>query len=116
MGSALKQGELWGAAADDWAALTEAAMLPAYDAVFDSIGLASGVRLLDAGCGAGLAMMRARERGATVEGFDASEALLAIASGRLPSAAFRQGDLEELPYGDASFDAATAFNSVQYAT
>jgi SAM-dependent methyltransferase len=116
MRSAPKQGMLWGAAAADWAELTEPAMLPAYDAAFDAIGVGPGTRLLDAGCGAGLAMMRAQARGATVCGFDASEGLIAVARGRMPSVEFGQGDLEELPYADDSFDAVTAFNSVQYAS
>ena len=41
--------------------------------------------------------------------------LLEIARERLPEADLRQGDLEALPYADDSFDAVTAFNSVQYA-
>jgi SAM-dependent methyltransferase len=88
---------------------------PFYEAVFDALGLASGQRLLDAGCGAGLAMQLAAKRGARVTGFDASAGLLVIAAERVPDADVRQGDLEELPYPDDSFDAVTAFNSVQYA-
>jgi SAM-dependent methyltransferase len=72
--------------------------------------------LLDVGCGAGLALELAQRRGATVFGLDAAEGLLAVARERLPDADLRQGDIEELPYGEDSFDAVTAFNSVQYAT
>ena len=57
--------------------------------------------LLDAGCGAGLALQIAAKRGATVTGFDASAALLEIAAERVPGADLRRGDLESLPYGDA---------------
>jgi SAM-dependent methyltransferase len=116
MGSAPVQGELWGAAAEDWAELQEPAGAPLYEAAFDAMGVGDETRLLDAGCGSGYALELATKRGAIVSGFDASEGLLRVARARLPEADLRQGDLEVLPYGDDSFDAVTAFNSVQYAT
>jgi SAM-dependent methyltransferase len=116
MGSADVQGKLWGAAAEDWAAIAEPAQIPFYEAAFDALEVGPGVRLLDVGCGAGLALALAHERGATVAGLDAAEGLLGVARERLPDADLRQGDLEELPYDDGSFDAVTAFNSAQYAT
>jgi SAM-dependent methyltransferase len=115
MGSATIQGRLWGAAADDWSQLTEPVMIPVYEAVFDAIGVGPGTRLLDAGCGSGLALPLAHKRGPTVSGLDASAALLAVARERLPGADLREGDLEALPYPDDAFDAVTAFNAVQYA-
>lgn len=60
-------------------------------------------------------MPLAAKRGATVTGLDASEPLLEIAAERNPDADLRQGDLEELPFGDNQFDAVTSFNAVQYA-
>jgi len=116
MGSAGVQGRLWGAAAEDWAAIAEPAQVPFYEAAFDALAVGPGMDLLDVGCGAGRALELARERGASVSGLDAAEGLLAVARLRLPDADLRQGDLEELPFGDDSFDAVTAFNSVQYAT
>lgn len=116
MGSAERQGALWGAAAEDWAELQEPTGIPLYEATFDAIGVTTGTRLLDVGCGAGLALQLAHKRGATVSGFDASTGMLAVARSRMPEADFRQGDLEELPYVADSFDAVTAFNAVQYAT
>lgn len=115
MGSSQVQGELWGAAATDWAQLTEPAMTPVYEAVFDAVGVGSDTRMLDAGCGAGLALQLAHARGATVCGLDAAAGLLAVARERVPRADIRQGELEDLPYEDGSFDVVTAFNSVQFA-
>lgn len=115
MGSAHVQGPLWGAAADDWAAIAEPAQTPFYNAAFDAIGVREGMALLDVGCGAGLALELAQSRGATVSGLDAADGLLAVARQRLPDADLRQGEIEELPYDTDSFDAVTAFNSVQYA-
>jgi SAM-dependent methyltransferase len=115
MGSAQIQGRLWGAAAADWSRLTEPAMTPVYEAVFDAATVGAGTRVLDAGCGSGLALQLAERRGAAVTGLDASAGLLAVAQTRLAAADLRHGDLEQLPYADASFDVVTAFNSVQYA-
>ena len=115
MGTAQVQGSLWGAAAQDWAELAEPVQIPFFEAALDAIEVEGGMRLLDAGCGAGLALTLAAQRGATVTGLDASAGLLAVARERLPQADLREGDLEALPYADDSFDAVTAFNSVQYA-
>ena len=115
MGSADIQGALWGAAAEDWAELQEPTGAPLYEATFDIQRVGNGTRLLDVGCGSGYALQLAAKRGALVSGFDASGELLRVARSRLPDSDFRQGDLEELPYDDDTFDAVTAFNSVQYA-
>lgn len=115
MGSAQVQGELWGAAPEDWAELQEPTGGPLYDATFDRIGVAHGTQLLDVGCGSGVALELASKRGAVLAGIDASAGLLGVARSRLPEADLRQGDLEALPFDDAGFDAVTAFNSVQYA-
>lgn len=115
MGSAERQGALWGAAAEDWAELNEPVGTPLYEATFDELGVADGTRLFDAGCGSGLALQLAAKRGAAVAGLDASDGLLRVARSRLPEADLRQGELEALPWGSGSFDAVTAFNAVQYA-
>jgi SAM-dependent methyltransferase len=114
MGSSDVQGKLWGAASSDWLE-NERFGIPFYDAVFDAVKLNDDRRMLDLGCGAGLALQMASERGATVTGFDASEELLRVARTRVPEAELRQGDLETLPYGDDSFDLVTSFNAIQFA-
>src|ERR1700730_2432740 len=101
MGSAAAQGPLWGAAAEDWAEIAEPAQIPFYEAAFDALAVGTGTRLLDVGCGSGLALQLAEKRGATVSGLDASDGLLAVARSRVPGADLRQGDIEELPFSDA---------------
>jgi SAM-dependent methyltransferase len=115
-GSAVLQGELWGAAAQDWAIIQEATARPVWAAMLDATIVTTGTRLLDAGCGAGGAAALALARGARVSGLDASTALLEFARKRAPGAAFRNGELEDLPYAADTFDAIIACNSVQYCT
>jgi len=115
MGSAEVQGRLWGARAAGWAELGEPSGTPIYQAAFDAMGVTTGTRLLDVGCGAGLALQLARKRRAIVAGFDATAPLLDVARSRLPGADPRRGDIENLPYGEGSVDAVTAFNTAQYA-
>jgi SAM-dependent methyltransferase len=115
MGTAQIQGELWGARAREWAELQEGAFLPLYEAAFEAAKVTKGTRLLDTGCGAGLALQVAAKRGARVSGIDAAQALVAIARERLAGADIRVGEIEELPFADAAFDVVTGFNSFQYA-
>ena len=115
MRSATVQGPLWGAKAQVWAELAEPAQIPFYEAAFDAIGVGQRTRLLDAGCGAGLALELASRRGAQVAGLDASQQLVDIARTRVPDADIRVGEIEELPFADDSFNAVTSFNAVQYA-
>lgn len=91
------QGELWGRHPQVWATLMEPQQRPLYEATLDALEPLAGVRLLDAGCGAGLALQMAAERGATVSGLDASRALLDVAHARVPEAELRVGDIQDLP-------------------
>jgi SAM-dependent methyltransferase len=116
MGSAEVQGELWGRDPQTWADYQEPQMRPMYDAALDALEPLAGKALLDAGCGAGLVVRLAADRGAAVSGLDASAPLLKVARGRTPAADLRTGEIQALPYSDASFDIVTAFNSIQYAT
>jgi len=108
-------GRLWGARARDWAEIQERVQWPIYEAAFARTNIGQGTRYLDAGCGAGMAAEMALALGAEVSGVDAAEALLAIARARAPRADFRQGDLEQIPFTEGTFDVVTGFNSFQYA-
>jgi SAM-dependent methyltransferase len=114
MESAMRQGRLWGAAAQDWAERQEILALPLWEAMLDAAAVGPGTHVLDAGCGAGGASVRAARRGALVNGLDAAEALLAIARRRLPDGDFRTGDLEALPYPSGTFDAILVADVLPY--
>jgi SAM-dependent methyltransferase len=115
MGTAPIQGPLWGSRVRDWAEIQEGNLQPAYLAVFDALGVGAGTRLLDVGCGAGMAAQLAAARGAQVSGLDAASASIEIARERTPAGDFRVGEMEELPFADQAFDAVTSFNAFQYA-
>ena len=105
----------WGARADAWAEQEEQ-QAPTYRAVLDRVALAPGASVLDAGCGSGVFLRLAADRGARVHGLDASPELVARARARVGGAAeVRVGDLEALPYEDASFDLVAGFNSFFFA-
>jgi demethylmenaquinone methyltransferase/2-methoxy-6-polyprenyl-1,4-benzoquinol methylase len=66
-----------------------------------------GDRVLDACCGTGDLAIAAREAGGDVVGLDFAEGMLARARRKDEGIEWLQGDLLELPFEAASFDAAT---------
>ena len=109
------QRRLWGTDPRAWAELAEAHNRPLFEAVLDAAKVGLGTRLLDVGCGSGLTLVLAQQRGAVPAGLDISPGLLQVARDRLPGADLREGDLEFLPFGDAAFDAVTGINAFQFA-
>lgn len=114
MGTAVVEGELWGARAKTWAERGERTTQPLWVAMLDAAEVCEGTTFLDLGCGSAGSSVLAVERGANVSGFDASPKLLEIARSRLPGVDFRQGEMEELPYEDGAFERVFAANSIQY--
>jgi SAM-dependent methyltransferase len=115
MGNASIQGDLWGTQARDWADFQEPLMRSLYAAVLDGCSPSRGAKVLDVGCGSGLFCEMARKRGLVPFGIDAAEPLLAIARERYTGVRFDHGEMESLPYPQASFDLVTGNNSFQYA-
>ena len=66
-----------------------------------------GDRVLDACCGTGDLALAAQRAGGVVTGVDFSERMLERARRKAPELAWVEGDLLRLPFGDASFEAAT---------
>jgi SAM-dependent methyltransferase len=76
----------------------------------DLAGVAAGQRVLDVGCGPGAltSELVARLGPAAVAAVDPSEPFVAAARERHPEVDVRQAPAEELPFADATFDAALA--------
>ena len=108
-------GIAWSARARDWAYFMEPLFLPLYEHLAEAIDVGPETRLLDVGCGAGLALRHYSQRGAVVVGVDAAAGLLSIAECRVPSAELHHASLTDMPLEDSSFDAVTGVNSFVYA-
>jgi hypothetical protein len=84
--------------AQHFAAYLEQLTLPLHGAALDAAHVIPGMRLLDAGCGAGLLALLASLRGAKGDRPRRLAGALAIARERLPAADVREGDLEAPPF------------------
>jgi SAM-dependent methyltransferase len=109
------QRELWGQRPDDWSELAEPQNVQLFTDALDAAGVGGGAAALDVGCGSGLALSLAHDRGARTTGIDISPPLLAVARRRVPGADLREGGLDALPFTDESFDAALTINALQFA-
>jgi ubiquinone/menaquinone biosynthesis C-methylase UbiE len=81
---------------------------PVHDQLVELLDVAPGERVLDLATGTGEVAVRAARRGGVVTGIDLAEPMLAKARARASSedveVTFDLGDVEYLPYDDASFD------------
>lgn len=100
---------------DTWSKYLE----PAARQLLDSIVIAPGASLLDVACGAGQLPVEAARRGAVVTGVDIARPSLEAARKRAAAAGltiqFDEGDVEQLPYADASFDVVTSLFGAMFA-
>lgn len=84
------------------------------------MGIAPGVRVLDAGCGTGVAtaeLARAVAPDGEAVGVDLSTDFLAVAERRVTGGLplrFARGDVTDLPFEDGSFDAARCERVIQH--
>ena len=62
-GTAGRQGHLWGARAQDWARM-ESRQAPTYDEGIRRVGIDPGQAVLEVGCGSGVFLRKAADRGA----------------------------------------------------
>lgn len=98
------------AAREGWATFAPFEMLTASVApdLVRLAGVRAGQRVLDVGCGTGVVALTAAREGALVTGLDLAPALLEVATENARLAGrdvgFQEGDVEALPFADASFD------------
>ncbi len=87
-----------------------------YDSVWSSLtrqfipsllgdaSVSAGMLALDVACGPGYVSAAAKQLGAVPTGIDFSEKMVAIAKRMFPEIRFKQGDAQDLPFEDGSFD------------
>ncbi len=88
-----------------------------FERTFAALAPRPGERILDVGCGTGLALARLAEAQPDLHlaGVDLSAEMLARARGRLPqSVSLARGDARHLPFAAAQFDAVITSNALHY--
>jgi ubiquinone/menaquinone biosynthesis C-methylase UbiE len=114
-------GYVSGSVADSWSGASYERIAETFAAIHDrvveALAIEPGARVLDVACGTGGVTLRAARAGADVVGIDLSPDQLAKARHAAEAEGlnirFDEGDCEELPYGDAEFDAvASAFGAI----
>jgi SAM-dependent methyltransferase len=98
----------WNDRASTYEQLVARATAMAIEPLLDAAEVTAGTRVLDAACGPGALAGAAAARGARVSGVDFAEGMLERARRRHPGIEFIHGDVENLPFGDAAFDAVVA--------
>ncbi|HEY1987226.1 MAG TPA: class I SAM-dependent methyltransferase [Terracidiphilus sp.] len=85
----------------------------------NGLDVPAGARVLDVACGTGNSAIPMARRGAQVTGVDIATNLLAQGRDRAAAegvtVAFDEGDAEQLPYGDATFDAIVTMFGAMFA-
>jgi SAM-dependent methyltransferase len=88
-------------------------------AFVERLNIVPGSRVLDVACGTGNLAIPAARKGARVTGADIATNLLEQARGRAAAenlaATFDEGDAEQLPYSDASFDVVMTMYGAMFA-
>ncbi len=89
------------------------------DEFIGRLSLKPGMRLLDVACGSGNVAIAAARAGANITGVDIAPNLLEQARARAATevltARFDEGDAEQLPYADASFDVVVSMFGAMFA-
>jgi ubiquinone/menaquinone biosynthesis C-methylase UbiE len=87
-----------------WASSTRQFILP----LLDAAAVGANMSLLDVGCGPGYVAAAAAERGAQPVGLDFSSAMVAVAGEKFHALEFSEGDAQDLPFADETFDRVVA--------
>jgi ubiquinone/menaquinone biosynthesis C-methylase UbiE len=86
---------------------------------FDRLDIPPGTRLLDIACGAGQLTLPAARKGIQVTGLDLAANLVQQARSRAAAEGLKvevqQGDAEDLPFADASFDVVMSLIGAMFA-
>jgi SAM-dependent methyltransferase len=94
----------WGRVADKYDSIWSSSTRQFIEPLLDAAKVSSEMSVLDVGCGPGYVSSAAADRGAKPTGLDFSSEMIAIAKQMWPKIEFREGDAQNLPFADNSFD------------
>ena len=83
-----------------WAGSTRQFIPP----LFDAVEVSGEMSVLDVGCGPGYVAVAAAARGANARGLDFSKKMIGIAQRMFPGIEFQEGDAQNLPFINGTFD------------
>lgn len=106
---------IFDASADGYAATMAPSLRPVAAEVVGRAQLQTGERVLDVGCGTGIAAAAAHASGADVVGLDGAPGMIAIARRDVPAVDFQVGDFNALPFQDGAFDAIISSHALLFA-
>jgi SAM-dependent methyltransferase len=106
-------------ASGDYPRMVETFLLPLGPRLVDAVGITGGTTVLDVAAGTGNASLPAAERGARVTASDLTPELLDAGRARAEAAGLElewtPADAEDMPFGDASYDAVISSIGVMFA-
>jgi SAM-dependent methyltransferase len=106
---------IFDATADGYAATMAPSLRPVAGEVVRRATLRAGERVLDVGCGTGIAAAAALVTGAQVVGLDGAPGMIAIARREVPRVEFHAGDFMALPFEAAAFDVVISSHALLFA-
>jgi SAM-dependent methyltransferase len=95
----------WNGASEDYERAFGPLTAQSADATLDAGGVTAGCKVLDVCTGHGVLARIATQREANVCALDFAESMVAAARRNAPTADCQQGDAQNLPYGENTFDA-----------
>ncbi|HEY8180122.1 MAG TPA: methyltransferase domain-containing protein [Candidatus Limnocylindria bacterium] len=106
---------IFDATAEGYAATMAPSLRPVAAEVVRRARLHAGEKVLDVGCGTGIAAAAAQAAGAAVIGLDGAPGMVAVARREVPGVDFRVGDFMALPFDDGAFNVVISSHALLFA-